>query len=108
MPHPLINLDSFQSEIERRIAAGESQNQIRKWLATQGISISKNFFSSRIVTWKASRSITTSSTNSALVSAIKTAFHTTQHNDETIAQNIISQSIFTTHNQVKVIRLAHH
>ena len=107
MPRPSINLDSYRPEIERQAAAGDSQNQIREWLLSQGISISKNIFSSRIVDWKASRSITTSSTNPALIAAIEMAFHTTQHDDQTIAQSIISQGIPTTHRQVKAIRLAH-
>lgn len=41
-----------------------------------------------------------------IISAIKTTFHTTQHDDQAIAQIISSQGIFTTANQVKKIRLA--
>jgi hypothetical protein len=42
-----------------------------------------------------------------LVSAIETAFHTTQHDDEIIARNVTAQGIPTTRNQVKEeIRLA--
>ena len=41
------------------------------------------------------------------MAAIEIAFHTTQHDDQKIAQSITSQGIPTTHSQVKVIRLAH-
>lgn len=44
MPRPSINLDPFWHEIECRVAAGDSQTQIRQWLVTQGVSISKNIF----------------------------------------------------------------
>jgi hypothetical protein len=40
------------------------------------------------------------------VSAVEAAFHTTQHDDETIAHNITTQGIPTTRNQVKEVRLA--
>lgn len=50
---------------------------------------------------------TTPNNNLAFILAIEAAFYTTQHNDETIAQNVTSQSIPTTCNQVKQIRLAH-
>jgi hypothetical protein len=42
-----------------------------------------------------------------LVSAIDAAFHTTYHNDQTIADNIAGQGITTTRNQVEEVRLAH-
>ena len=47
---PQIDLDLYQSEIIRRITAGETQTQVREWLnSTHGVSISKNVFSKRIV-----------------------------------------------------------
>lgn len=60
-----------------------------------------------MVAWDASRRTTTPNNNSALISAIEVAFHTIQHNDEIIAQNVTSQGISTTCNQVKEICLAH-
>ena len=107
MPRPSINLTPFQDEIERRIAAGESQNQVREWLATEGISIGRNTISKRIVDWKIGHLSTTSAFNPTLISAVEEAFHTTGDDDQTIAQDINTQGIATTSNQVKSIRLAH-
>jgi hypothetical protein len=42
-----------------------------------------------------------------MVSAVETDFHTSHHNDETIARNITTQGIPTTQSQVKKVRLAH-
>jgi hypothetical protein len=107
MPQPRINLDPFRHEIELRIAAGDTHTQIRDWLATRGVHISKNVFSKRCVAWAVTRRTITPATDPALVSAIEAAFHTTQHDDATIATNIIAQGISTTRNQVEEIRLAH-
>jgi hypothetical protein len=107
MPRPRIDLDAFRDEIERRIAQKHTHPQILSWLAGKGVIISKNTFSSRIVAWDASRRTRTAAQNPALVAAIDTAFHTTSHNDLTIAENITSQGIPTTRNQVEEIRLTH-
>lgn len=61
----------------------------------------------RIVAWEASRGTSTSASDPELVSAIEAVFHTTQHDDQTIAHYITSQEILTTQNQAKEIRLAH-
>ena len=42
-----------------------------------------------------------------LISKIDTAYHTTHHRDQTIADNISGSGTPTTRNQVKRIRLAH-
>ena len=102
-----MNLDLFRARIEQRIAAGETHTQIRRWLATEGIKISKNIFSKRCVAWEASRRTRTPATDPALVSEIDTAFHTTYHDDQMIARNITAQGLPTTRNQVEEIRLAH-
>ena len=57
--------------------------------------------------WDASRRTRTAAQNPALVAAIDTAFHTTSHNDLTIIENITSQGIPITRNQVEEIRLTH-
>jgi hypothetical protein len=59
------------------------------------------------VEWEATRHTKTASSDTALVSAVDTAFHTTQHDDQAIADNITAQGLPTTHRQVKTIRLAH-
>jgi hypothetical protein len=107
MPRPRKNLDEFRDEIERRIANKHTHNKIRSWLASQGVIVSKNTFSSRCVAWESSRRTRIAASNPALVSAIDAAFHTTYHNDQTIADNIASQGITTTRNQVEEVRLAH-
>jgi hypothetical protein len=53
MPRPRIDLDTFRDEIERRIADKHTQNQIRRWLASQGVAVSKNTLSARYVEWEA-------------------------------------------------------
>jgi hypothetical protein len=37
MPRAFIGLDAFKAKIQDRIAAGESQKDVRRWLAAQGI-----------------------------------------------------------------------
>lgn len=75
-------------------------------MATNGVIVSKNTLSTRCVAWEASRRSRTAASEPALVSAIETAFHPTQHDDETIARNVTAQGIPTTRNQVREIRLA--
>jgi hypothetical protein len=99
MPHPRKDLQEFRKQIELRVANGQIHNEIRRWLAT-------NTLSTRCVAWEASRRSRTAASEPALVSAIETAFHTTQHDDEAIARNVTAQGIPTTRNQVKEIRLA--
>jgi hypothetical protein len=106
MPRPRKDLDQFRDDILRRIDDKHTHNEIRSWLAGQGLSVSKNTLSTRCVEWEANRTKIASS-DTALVSAVNTAFHTTQHNNETIADNITASGISTTHRQVKRIRLAH-
>lgn len=106
MPRTPIDLEPFRHEIQYRINAGDSQTQIREWLVTKGISIGRTVFSERINSWKISRRTPTLTSNPTLISAIETAFHTTTHDDQTIAHNLFRQGIFTTQNQVKIIRLA--
>lgn len=106
MPRASIDLEPFRDEIQYRIEAGDTQTQIREWLVTKGISIGKTVFSERIISWKIGRRTQTSANHPILTSAIKTAFHTTQHDDQAIAHIITTQGIFTTANQVKEIRSA--
>jgi hypothetical protein len=105
MPRPRKDLQEFRERIELRITSGQTHNEIRRWLATNGVFVSKNTLSTRCVTWEASRRSRTAASEPALVSAIEAAFHTTQHDDETIARNITTQGIPTTRNQVKEVRL---
>lgn len=107
MPRPRKDLDQFREEIERRIANHDTQTQIRSWLARNGLTVSKNTLSKRVVAWEASRSTRIAPSQPALVSAIEAAFHTTYHDDGEIAANITAQGLPTTRNQVKEIRLAH-
>jgi hypothetical protein len=100
MPRPRHELDEYRDEIERRIANRQTQNQILSWLASQQFYTSKNTLSSRCVAWAACRRTTTAASED-LVSAIDMAYHTTNHSDNTIAENITAQGIPTTMNQVK-------
>src|SRR5271155_2414940 len=68
MPRPRKDLDQFRKEIERRIANHDTQTQIRSWLAKNGLTISKNTLSTRLVAWQANRSTRTASSDPALMS----------------------------------------
>ena len=105
MPRPRKDLQEFREQIELRVANGQTHNEIRRWLATNGVMVNKNTLSTRCIAWEASRRSRTATAEPALVSAIEAAFHTTQHDDETIARNITAQGIPTTRNQVKEVRL---
>jgi hypothetical protein len=107
MPRSAIGLEGFRDEIERRIALRHTHRQILSWLAGNGLIISKNTLSSRVMAWNASRRTRTAANTPALVAAINTAFYTTSHNDVAIAENITAQGIPTTPNQVEEIRLNH-
>jgi hypothetical protein len=88
MPRSAIDLEGFRDEIERRIALRHTHRQILSWLAGNGLIISKNALSSRVMAWNASRRTRTAANTPALVAAIDTAFHMTSYNDVTIAENI--------------------
>lgn len=106
MPRPPKDFDQFRDEIERRLAQGHTQSQIRNWLAARGVRVSKNTLSTRIVSWKASRHSRTADSNPALLAAIETEYHTTHHDDRAIAEAITAQGLHTTERQVKRLRLA--
>jgi hypothetical protein len=76
-----------------------------QWLAAKGVQISKNTLSTRVIEWQG-KATNTASKDPTLVSAVSTAFHTTLHDDQTIADNITASGTSTTHRQVKRIRLA--
>ena len=107
MPRPRKDLDAFRDEIERRIASKHTHLQIRSWLAGEGLTISKGTLQSRCVAWEATRRTRTAGTNTTLIEAVETAFHTTDHNDQTIADNITATGLSTTRSQIKEIRLSH-
>src|ERR1700735_3273357 len=107
MPRPRKNLDDFRDEIERRVANNHTQVQILSWLASQGVSVSRNTLSSRCAAWEASRHTRTVASDIGLISQIDTAYHTTCHSDQAIADNISGSGTPTTRNQVKRIRLDH-
>lgn len=101
-----INLEPYQQEIECQINSGNTYTQIRNWLVTKEVCISRNVFSKRITSWNISRRTHNSAYNPALLSAIEAAIYKMEHDDQTIAQHISSQGIYTIQNQVKEIRLA--
>lgn len=107
MPRPIKDLDQYQDEIEHQISIGNSQTQILTWLAAKNIGISRNTLSRRLNEWNVNRYSQTASVNATLVSAVKEVFHTTDQNNDTIAQNIINQGISTSSRQVKKVRLEH-
>jgi hypothetical protein len=104
MPRPRKDLDAFRDEIERRVASKHTHRQIRSWLAGEGLVVSKGTLQSRCVAWEATRRTRTAGTNTTLIDAVETAFHTTGHSDQTIADNITATGLSTTHNQIKEIR----
>lgn len=107
MPRPLIDLSSFREEIELCIQQGYTQPEIRTWLSRNNVRISKNTLSSRIIAWGTSRYARADPNDPALIDAIKSAFDTTQHNDEAIADNLKAQGFDTSTNQVREIRISH-
>src|SRR5436305_5843405 len=107
MPRPRKDLDAFRDEFERRIASKHTHRQIRSWLAGEGLVFRKGTLQSRCVAWEATRRTRTTDTNTTLIDAVETAFHTTDHSDQTIADNITATGLSTTHNQIKEIRLSH-
>lgn len=106
MPRPSINLDEYRDEIKRQVSIGQTQSQIRAWLARNGVTLSKNTLSSCLIAWGASQSTRADPNDPSLINAIQAAFHTTRHNDETIANNLQAQRFDTTTNQVREIRIA--
>ena len=104
MPAPQMDLDPFKAEIQDRIAAGESQKDVRRWLAAKGVQIHRNTLSTRLLEWQGT-STQVPSIDATLVAEVDSAFHTTHHDDQTIADNIAASGIPTTHRQVKRIRL---
>src|SRR3954470_13676127 len=105
MPRPAIDLDVYRTEIERRIANKDTQAQIRRWLASQGVQVSKNTLSTRVVAWEASRRTRTVASDPSLLAAIEQEFFTTHHDDQTFADTITAQGLSTTRNQVEEVRL---
>ena len=104
MPAPQMDLDPFKAEIQDRIAAGESPKDVRRWLAAQGVQIHRNTLYKRLQEWQGP-STQVPSLDATLVAEVDSAFHTTHHDDQTIAHNITASGIPTTHRQVKRIRL---
>jgi hypothetical protein len=104
MPRARKDLAEFRDEILRRISENHTKTQIRTWLAGQGLIMSRNTLSTRCAEWEANKA-TIPSSDAALVAAVGTAFHTTDHNDHIIADNISASGLPTTHRQVKRIRL---
>lgn len=54
MTPPVIDLDEYRDEIERQITADDPHTQIRAWLATNHVNISRNTFSRRLAKWNIS------------------------------------------------------
>ena len=106
MPRPQIDLDRFKAEILLRIDAGESQKRVCRWLAASGVQIHRNTLSTRLLEWQGP-STQVASADAALVTEVDSAFHTTHHDDQMVADNITASGIPTTQRQVKRIRLAH-
>jgi hypothetical protein len=98
MPRPRKDLDAFRDEIKHRIASKYTHRQIRSWLAREGLITSKGTLQSRCMAWEATRQTRTADTNTTLIEAVETAFHTTDHSDQTIADNITATGLPTTRN----------
>ena len=106
MPRTQIELDQYRDEIERRIALKHTQPQILNWLARNGAIISRNTLSTRVNAWATDRANRTASSDALLVAAVDTAFHTSQHSDQTIANNLTATGLTTIYRQIKRVRLA--
>ena len=84
MPRPPIDLDPFRNEIEQRLSQRHTQEQIRTWLASRGVQVSKNTLSARVLAWEASRHSRTKDSDPALLAAVKSEFYTTHYDDRVI------------------------
>ena len=98
MPRPRKELDGYRDKIERRVASNHTHKQIRSWLAGEGIIISKGTLQSRCVAWETTRRTRMAGTNTTLIEAVESAFHITNHSDQTITDNITAQGIPITRN----------
>jgi hypothetical protein len=67
-----------------------THTQIRSWLAGEGLIINKGTLQSRCVAWETTRRTRTTGTNTTLIKAVETAFHTINYSDQTITDNIIA------------------
>ena len=106
MPRTQIELDQYRDEIERRIALKHTQPQILNWLARNGAIISRNTLSTQVNIWATDRANRTASSDALLVAAVDTAFHTSQHSDQTIANNLTATGLTIIYRQIKRVRLA--
>jgi hypothetical protein len=106
MPRARKDLAEFRDEILRRISENHTKSQIQTWSAGQGLIVSRNTLSTRCTEWEANKTIIPSS-DAALVAVVDTTFHTTDHDDHVITDNISAFSLPITHRQVKRIRLFH-
>jgi hypothetical protein len=88
MPRPSKDLNQYRDEIERRLAQSHTQSQIRNWLITRGVRISKNTLFTRIVAWEASKRSRTADSNPTLLAAIETEYYITYYNDRAITEAI--------------------
>jgi hypothetical protein len=107
MPAIRKDIEEFRAQIELKIASGQTYKEIRGWLHSQGVRISKNTFSTRCSAWGATRRRIIPYSEPALAAAVETAFYTTQRDDNTITLDVTAQGLYTTQAQVKRIRLAH-
>jgi hypothetical protein len=106
MPRTTVNLELFRTGIEHRLLTlKESREDVVRWLATQGISITSKTLQLRCKEWGMGRHTAIPASDSTLIAEIECAFNTTFDNDETIAQKLNSRGLQTTPNQVKEIRL---
>ena len=89
MPRPAVDLTPFRGEIELKIAAGDTLDSIRDWLADQGISIGHSALRRRTKEWGATRRA--APPTPALIDAIQQLYHTTRDNDCEIATSLTAE-----------------
>src|SRR5258705_9179651 len=51
MPRPKLDLDPWMNAINVRMAEGQTQSQIREWLQSQGVQISRSTLQANLRQW---------------------------------------------------------
>jgi hypothetical protein len=97
MPRPRKDLNAFRDKIERRITSKHTHRQIRSWLAGESLIISKGILQSRCM----ARKQLVGRERQGRILRLSRQFHTIDHSDQTIADNITATGLPTTRNQIK-------
>jgi hypothetical protein len=104
MPRPRIDLEKFRPEIQQRLlVAKQTHAEIAEWLKEEEITTTVRSLKRRCKEGGYSRRGMTS--DDSVVTHVANEFHTTNHTDETIANDLKARGIHVSNRQVKAARL---